>query len=470
LAEISLFGEGVESAWSSRPYYYTQYYVDGFRSLRAFSVRLEEGLNVCLGPNGSGKTNFIELLDFVSIFLLRGAAGAVSHVGGLSRVFSQETLRNKIPRLQIHVSGLADLTHHVRSEEERSLFRFDYSVDIRYSKFHSSIFVAAESLKFKSLFWSDLAVAVNSTVGSLALVRRSPVEDEAVRWSVGSRLLSRGPKNPLRFRSRIRRIGSKGESPDEELQTPPEVAPDESFLSSMGALPAINAVRAALSRGRAFNLIPSMARTSDDLSVMPLITTDGSGLSSTLFHMQQVQKKRATVLSARLRRFTPEMLQDVVTWTKLVLPELTEITSVADPHSGKFLSYLVVDVEEQPLRVPLQSVSDGTLKWLSFVCLIVTQGASYSIEEPENYLHPTMQRFLIKLMRESMEEDHPGYFIISTHSESIINQCRPEELLLFMFRNGRTTCKRLNNPELVRKQINETGFGLGYYYAANAIS
>src|SRR5207253_1655613 len=139
----------------SGPEYYAQYFIDEFRSLRSFRIRLEEGLNVLVGPNGSGKTNFIDFLDFLSTFLEGGASMAVSRLGGLSRVFSQETLRNRIPRIRAQVHGLADLKPYSDPDDDRTLFRFQYDLDVRFNKQHSTIYVAGESLKFKSLFWSD---------------------------------------------------------------------------------------------------------------------------------------------------------------------------------------------------------------------------------------------------------------------------------------------------------------------------
>ena len=47
----------------------TVYCISGFRSLIDFQIRLRPGLNVLVGPNGSGKTNFIEFLDFLELFL-----------------------------------------------------------------------------------------------------------------------------------------------------------------------------------------------------------------------------------------------------------------------------------------------------------------------------------------------------------------------------------------------------------------
>lgn len=450
------------------PQYYTQYFIDNFRSLRGFTVRLEEGLNVLVGPNGSGKTNFIEFLDFLSNFLVDSASTATSKAGGLARVFSQETLKSNVPRVVASISGLANLKPYTR-DDDRTLFRFQYDIDIRYSKHHATIFVASESIKFKSCFWSDLAVFVDRTVGTVSVKRKNPLEDTVPEVTIGKRLLTRGPRNPLRFRGRsVATLGKRSVSDNTEIPIP-ALAIDQSILSARSLVPAFDAVRDALTRGRSFNLIPARAREPDDISRPPIIQVDGSGLSSTLYHMQRAP--RAIPPRGLLyRRFDSESLQKIVTWTSLVLPELEAINTTADPQTGKYLAYLVVKTASDTLRVPLQSASDGTLKWLSFASLLVTSGSIYSLEEPENYLHPRMQSFLVDLIRDALDREHPGYFIMTTHSESVINQCKPEELLLFEFCEGRTRVERLKYPNKVRDEINRTGFGLGYYYAANAIS
>ena len=60
----------------------TSYFVNGFRSLIDFHITLRPGLNVLVGPNGSGKTNFIEFLDFLDATVKAGASTAVSTAGG----------------------------------------------------------------------------------------------------------------------------------------------------------------------------------------------------------------------------------------------------------------------------------------------------------------------------------------------------------------------------------------------------
>ena len=453
--------------YPTRPHYYTKYIIDGFRSLKDFEVTLQEGLNVLVGPNGAGKTNFIDLLDFLSIFLQRGLAAATSNSGGIARVFSQESLKSRIPRVQIHVSSIADLETSMEVEDNRSLFRFDYDLDIRYSRAHSALYVASEKIKFKSLFWKNLALSVSKTVGTLEVKRRGPSEEVEPEFEIGNRLRSRGVQNPLRHRARFRGLRASA-AEHREFELPP-IGPDQSIFSARSGYLALDAIKDALSRGRTFNLNPTLARAPSDITTAPIIMADGSGLSATLYHLDQARKGRMTVrLGAR--RFASEDLDTIIEWTRLVLPELSDIATVADPHTGKYVSTITVMFGESSLKIPLQGLSDGTLKWLSFVCLIISRGAARSIEEPENFLHPKMQKMMIGLIRESMDGDHPGHFIMSTHSESIINQCLPEELILFRFHRGSTTASRLTKPEKVAEQINATGFGLGYYYASNALS
>ena len=43
--------------------YITSLHLKGYKSIRDLSVDLKQGLNIIIGANGSGKTNFLEFLD-----------------------------------------------------------------------------------------------------------------------------------------------------------------------------------------------------------------------------------------------------------------------------------------------------------------------------------------------------------------------------------------------------------------------
>ena len=158
----------------------------------------------------------------------------------------------------------------------------------------------------------------------------------------------------------------------------------------------------------------------------------------------------------------------IIDWTRLVFKDLHDISVIQDPHTGTYLVQLVVG-DKSTIKISLQAASDGTVKWLALVTLIISSGAAYSLEEPENFLHPLMQQSLVQMIRDHITIPRQEYFILSTHSETIVNRCSPDELILFEFRD-KTTCHRLALPHRVQEEINSTGFGLGYYYASNALS
>ena len=452
---------------------HAHYAVKGFRSLQDFEIALKPGLNVLLGTNGSGKTNFIDFLDFITLLVVNSSAAAVSNAGGVARVFSQESLKRKIPRVTAKICGLADIQPYISGTQKKTYFKFEYEVDIRYSKFHTAIYIANEKIKFKNLHAEPGSWDCDTTVGSIEIHRRSPLADDEPRWKVGNYLLSKSHRNPLRYMHVHRTAArtTKNLKPSELrvqlLEQAPTAAPDESILANRVLFPALDAVRDALSRGRSFNLNPQRARMPDDISKSPVIQPDGAGLSATIYQMQQARRTEHRPTFGRIR-IAKDALDTIISWTKIVLPDLQDITATADPHTGKYLVYLHVGSEN--LKIPLQSASDGTLKWLAFVCLVVGRTVEYTFEEPENFLHPKMQQFFIDLLRDGLDGDESdGRFIISTHSETIINFCKPEELIIFSFDNGETKARRIDNIKEVVDQVNETGFGLGYYYARNVL-
>ncbi|MDT8375807.1 MAG: AAA family ATPase, partial [Mariprofundaceae bacterium] len=108
-----------------------------------------------------------------------------------------------------------------------------------------------------------------------------------------------------------------------------------------------------------------------------------------------------------------------------------------------------------------------SIKWISLMLVIMTDDSTYSIEEPENYLHPLMQSEVISVMRSKMAVEK--FVILSTHSETILNSARPEEVIVVSFENDKTVASRPSNVDILSDEIARTGFGLGYYYNAGAL-
>lgn len=448
------------------------YYIDGFRSLIDFKIDIRSGLNVICGPNGSGKTNFIDFLDFIGSVAVSGASNAISRSGGLARVFSGENIRKKSPTIRFSATGIANLNKRRRFSREifpLSFFKFEYSIEIKFNKNASATYISSEYIRFHRCSYSSYSAKEAPFIGAVALTRTGPPKQFGLHLNISPRLNQEANSNPLRPVSPTRRPRSMEDITD--MLRSLEAEPDESMLSRASALPAFDAVRFAITRGRSFNILPDRARSPNDVTQPLFIDRDGFGLSSTLFYLRAASEGgKVGHMRYFLEDIPPDSFEMIKQWTRIIFPELADIYVNKDMHTGKFLVSVLVGSERQ-VRVSLQGLSDGTVKWLALICLLVLSSGPSSLEEPENFLHPKVQSFLVEIIRDNVNDDENiDYFILSSHSETIINSCRPDELIIFNFIDNRTVCSRISDPERVLSEINKTGFGLGYYYASGSIS
>ncbi len=447
-----------------------KYEIDGFRSLQKFQIGLMPGLNVLVGPNGSGKTNFIDFLDFLNDALRGGVSRGISLHGGMRRIFSLENLKaRRNPEITCRTCGTSVLPkdRYLRDNFEAPdrKFRFEHIIKIRFDNPTSSVYISEEEVRFHRLQHLESRFP-RPFIGSIKITRKSGKHDFETKIKIGPRLKKLNNNNPLQPSRLTRR-----KTADEifEMAEFEDLEPDRSLLSSRRPFLSLEAVRNTITQGGTFNVLPDNARYPDEMTTPPMIKKDGSGLTSTLYHLQSFNRE-ATRPSVYMSRFDEEAFEIIQHWTAVIYPELKNIEIDRDINTGRFSGNMIVG-KDNPIKIPFPGLSDGTIKWLALVALITLKEGPSSVEEPENFLHPTVQSYLIDLIRESFEENTYGkYMILSTHSETVVNSCAPSELILFEYDDKKTVCERLSDPDKVREQINATGFGLGYYYASGALS
>jgi predicted ATPase len=112
----------------------------------------------------------------------------------------------------------------------------------------------------------------------------------------------------------------------------------------------------------------------------------------------------------------------------------------------------LVDVrveEENGITIPATRLSDGTLRWLSLLTILLHPEPPplVCIEEPELGLHPDMIRPLVKLLVSASERMQ---LIVTTHSDSLVDELSgtPGAVIVCEKNDGSTTLKRLDTQEL----------------------
>lgn len=65
--------------------------IRNFKSVKSAELRLKTGLNILIGPNGSGKTNLLSALKFIRDIFAHGAGLAIAKGGGARRNYHRDT-------------------------------------------------------------------------------------------------------------------------------------------------------------------------------------------------------------------------------------------------------------------------------------------------------------------------------------------------------------------------------------------
>jgi len=130
---------------------------------------------------------------------------------------------------------------------------------------------------------------------------------------------------------------------------------------------------------------------------------------------------------------------------KALYPEIVSVK--AKPSGGGTLeTYLI---EEGDREIPASRLSDGTLRFLSLLIILLGDNPPplIAIEEPELGLHPDVLPRLGKLLKEASERTQ---LVVTTHSQMLVDvlgDC-PEDIVVCEKLEGETTMTRLDSNDL----------------------
>jgi predicted ATPase len=430
--------------------------VSGFRSLSDFDFEIKEGLNVLVGPNGAGKTNIVRLLDFISYLPRDSLSEAVSRAGGAGEIFTKISEKEIERKIRLTLWGHGAHFHYPADSPRQIYGAYQLDLTIAFSELDNRLFYENQRLSLRLFSKRPKSVPQNLKWTVVLDTKYKP--GAPIEVSVARNL----PKSFSNLSSdllRVERLMAGDTGYQEYLVNQP----------AMRFVPFIDKVTEDLSSGSAFNIVPSRVREAEDIAKVPVINPDGSGLAATLFQLRNAETAPRRRPFVRRRVFQPGSFDNVKAFFLLVNPSITGIDVRNDPVENKLKVFAQTRVGDNEIQMPLNFLSDGTIKWLALVTAIQTSISYFAIEEPENFIHPRMQTEFANIARSACEQNPERFALITTHSETLLNALRPEELLIVSMEDGRTVAKRLADPEAIAEEINRTGFGLGYYYTTDAL-
>ncbi len=429
------------------------FYVDGFRSLKDFELAISPGLNVLVGPNGSGKTNIFRFFEFVSNVTDNKLLEAVGQSGGANAIFDRADATQENQKIEVRLIGRkqVSLRTSIRKTELRNV-NYHYYFTIVFDKKNSTIKYDSQELKISESNKNSKGTHIEIKY------KENNIHSEEFICTEGfffPGLESRQMENLLEGNSNIF-------SHNSILK----------FLSQFST--PIREIVADIRPGKPYNINPDIVRNVEDIATAPAIKHDGSGLASTLSYLEKISKERnkgneLLFYENNYEVYQETYFQKILELISIVNLDIIGIKSRNDIVENRVNIFAVIRGDGREIEIPLNYLSDGTIKWLAIITAILTTSSVFLIEEPENFLHPKMQKEFVSVLQNFIRSEEDNFALLTTHSETLINCLKPQEIILTKYKDGYTSVGRISNPELITEEINRTGFGLGWYYNADIL-
>ena len=446
------------------------FYIDGFKGLRNFKLDLKPNLNVLVGSNGSGKTSILGGLEFVS-HIAQGEVGQIPNKFGVKKpdeLFHTDAIDKQI-HLIIQGTNMTDcrnilskeiqngpglgevsmnsMTHgmlgenQVENQSDRFVTlnsKYRYECKIKHdNQGQLPLYIDFQSLRM------DFNFVVNEEdfqdYFEIAFEHGKLITDKNDLDAIGKYIT---PDAMLI-------IDDFGRRPDKFTKV--------SFLENLTTyLYPVNNIISDLSFGKAYDIYPSSVKQGNNQHPKLVVEFDGAGLTDILM---------------KLKTANSEKYEEVLYYMKKLSSDIVDIDVVYNDFEKRneiFMKLLSSNASDKITKLSMNSISDGALKWFSLLVAVLLMDSPIVIDEPENFLSPEMQERLILLIREELEIN--GQLgILTTHSESVVNTLKPDEIILVHVHNRLTCADRVIQPDKLQEHMNLTGFGLGWIYQTGTL-
>ena len=154
-----------------------------------------------------------------------------------------------------------------------------------------------------------------------------------------------------------------------------------------------------------------------------------------------------------------EIFKRIEDHIKLMIPEIDELIFPITDQSETYVSYKGKD---KTIDFDINEISDGILFILAIVTSIYLNSSLLVIEEPENFIHPSLLRDVVQLLKNCDNQ-----VIITTHSPYLIDKTDVEDLFLFTKDENNTQIEKIalrDDVGRIKKLLDkEMSLGEAYY-------
>ncbi len=357
--------------------------IEGFKSFGSQCLRVPlSPLNFIVGPNASGKTNFLAALRFLKMALSQGTEYALNELGGASEVRNKRERQRKADKyLRIRVKTDDEAPFNVRGEDAAvTVSGFDYALQIDLRASDGVPRIVEEQLL------ADVTKGGDTERYKLTRDTNKVVIDDP---------------NPLSDRKK------------QEFTVPSQEKSRPALSAGFFSLPSVM-FRQLVESWSFFNISPQIARLPYKETTDATLGAFGENLSVVLHRLEATNGKNG--------------LNGLVAALRGVIPGFKGIKPVRDEFEGKW--HLKIAEEGIRAHFSPHSISDGTVRLIALLVIAsvgASRGGLIAIEEPENGLHPHVIEHIVSVFREASVVSQ---VIATTHNPAFLDHLTPEEVLL----------------------------------------
>lgn len=387
--------------------------VKNFKLYKNLNLKNLQRLNVFLGANGSGKTTFFKIFSFLATCLKENVTVAINREGGFREVITRGTnIEREFIEFEIKFRNF-------EKDEKHPLATYELKIGFDQGK----IFVEREVLKYR---------------------RGTGTTGQPWHFLSYSRGKGHAVKNEMDY-------GKEGVEADREEQ--PLGADDILALKGLGQFErykTIRSFRILLEQWLVSNLQNEEMRRINEVGADQQLSTSGNNLAQ---------------VASFLHLYHPKIFQKILDKMKQRVPGVDSVEAKQNDAGQILLKFSDRNFTDPFIS---KNISDGTIKMFAYLVLLhdPTPRPLLCIEEPENYLYPTLLRELAEELR--LYSTRGGQVFVSTHSPDFVNALNIEELFLVKKQQGVSTIVSVEEFDKTEgaqlKELYENGCELGWLW------
>lgn len=387
--------------------------IQNYKSLR--NVRFTPGdFSVLIGRNSSGKSNFADALEFLSLAYADGLEHAVARKGGYENIAHRKERRSRSAiAFQIELRDDFELSQYalplpnLRRSKDKSHWTFRHGFEFRATGegIRSDFHIASEFLEVIST--PNVGAGTEYQWVRIERGREGRIE---VKGDLASEVAQAMLFDPKFWSSEL---GGDFVLPPSELLfvmpffRPRVIGRFTSWMRDIGI----------------FQLSPDISRHPGVPTPNPHLSARGENLPAVVDWLQRKNPK--------VWRIVMRAMRDIV-------PEITDI-SVNYLHTRTLGLFFTEDGVGRPWTA--EEVSDGTIRALSMlVACFDPRNTAIVVEEPENSLHPWIIKEIINHLKELSSEK---LVMVTSHSPVVLNMLSPREVWVIYKSGGETSIRPL---------------------------